>query len=276
MIKEMIVSSTALETKIAILEDDQLAELYIERNRSRGILGNIYKGRVTKVLPGMQSAFVNVGLEKDSFLYVSDFIEDTEEYDKVLTEAEEKVATALAEIEVQERPAVLPRRDQRPDRRKWRDKKERSESSRAVSAQPVALLPAAEIIEKWMLTAETESGTSPEELVRGAEIPDLPHLVVSFPKRRREIPRLPFLRRPMWRELPVLKPKEQILHSSLRRRLQRTLPWIPPSSKKMRKSPYLLWTERIKRADLAYAAVPPQDASVTPLPTEIAAPITSP
>ncbi len=57
MIKEMIVSSTALETKVAILEDDQLAELYIERNRNRGILANTYKGKVTKVLPGMQSAF---------------------------------------------------------------------------------------------------------------------------------------------------------------------------------------------------------------------------
>jgi Rne/Rng family ribonuclease len=174
MIKEMIVSSTALETKIAILEDDQLAELYIERNRNRGILGNIYKGRVTKVLPGMQSAFVNVGLEKDSFLYVSDFIEDTEEYDKVLTEAEEQVATALAEIEVQERPQPQARKDQRPERRKWRDKKDRSESSRAVSAPQVPSLPAADTIEIWMLAAETQRITSPEELARGTETPDLP------------------------------------------------------------------------------------------------------
>ena len=75
MIKDMIVSSTALETRVAILEDDQLAELYIERHRSRGILANTYKGKVTKVLPGMQSAFVNIGLEKDAFLYVSDFVE---------------------------------------------------------------------------------------------------------------------------------------------------------------------------------------------------------
>src|SRR5512136_3467426 len=100
MIKEMIVNSTALETKVAILEDDQLAELYIERIRSRGILGNIYKGKVTKVLPGMQSAFVSVGLDKDTFLYVSDFIEDNEEYDKVLTDAEDQVAKAMAELEV--------------------------------------------------------------------------------------------------------------------------------------------------------------------------------
>src|SRR5688572_15297050 len=104
MIKEMIVCSTALETKIAILEDDQLAELYIERNRNRGILGNIYKGRVMKVLPGMQSAFVDIGLEKDAFLYVSDFIEDTEEFDKVFTDAEEQAATAVAQ-ETHERPA---------------------------------------------------------------------------------------------------------------------------------------------------------------------------
>src|SRR5512139_2239045 len=92
MIKEMIVSSTALETKVAILEDDQLAELYIERNRNRSILANTYKGKVTKVLPGMQSAFVDIGLERDAFLYVSDFLEDTEEYEKIVSTVEEEVA----------------------------------------------------------------------------------------------------------------------------------------------------------------------------------------
>jgi Rne/Rng family ribonuclease len=151
MIKEMIVNSSALETKIAILEDDQLAELYIERNWSRGILGNIYKGKVTKVLPGMQSAFVNIGLEKDAFLYVSDFIEDTEEYDKVFTEAEEQVATVMAQIESVEKP---PRRERRPERSRWRDR-ERRDSPRAqvpeVSADKTALT------ESWALTSETET-----------------------------------------------------------------------------------------------------------------------
>jgi Rne/Rng family ribonuclease len=104
MIKEMIVSSTALETKVAILEDDQLAELYIERNRSRGILANTYKGKVTKVLPGMQSAFVNIGLEKDAFLYVSDFIEDNEECDQVYSTVEDQMDTVMADAEIQERP----------------------------------------------------------------------------------------------------------------------------------------------------------------------------
>src|SRR5512143_1572379 len=101
MIKEMIVSSTALETKVAILEDDQLAELYIERNRNRGILANTYKGKVTKVLPGMQSAFVNIGLEKDAFLYVSDFVEDNEECDQVFPPIDEQMVSAMSETEIQ-------------------------------------------------------------------------------------------------------------------------------------------------------------------------------
>src|ERR671936_1303774 len=91
MQKELIISTTPQETKLAILEDDELVEVYIERHRSQGIVGNIYKGRVTKVLPGMQSAFVDIGLERDAFLYVSDFFEDTEEYDKIVTSVEEKV-----------------------------------------------------------------------------------------------------------------------------------------------------------------------------------------
>src|SRR5262245_31212287 len=92
MQKELIISTTSQETKIAILEDDELVEFYIERHRSQGIVGNIYKGKVTKVLPGMQSAFVDIGLERDAFLYVSDFFEDTEEYDKIVSTVEEEVA----------------------------------------------------------------------------------------------------------------------------------------------------------------------------------------
>jgi ribonuclease G len=74
MTKEMIISSSAHETRVAILEDDQVAEIFIERERSRGVVGNLYKGRVSKVLPGMQSAFVDLGLERDGFLYVSDVV----------------------------------------------------------------------------------------------------------------------------------------------------------------------------------------------------------
>src|SRR4051795_2494025 len=75
MNKELFVSSTPHETKVGLVEDDLLAEIYLERENEYTLAGSIYKGRVTRVLPGMQSAFVDVGLERDAFLYVSDFME---------------------------------------------------------------------------------------------------------------------------------------------------------------------------------------------------------
>src|SRR5690349_20608929 len=85
MTKELFVSSTPHETKVGLVEDDQLAEVFIERENEYTLAGSIYKGRVTRVLPGMQSAFVDIGLERDAFLYVSDFME-LEEHDDDLTE----------------------------------------------------------------------------------------------------------------------------------------------------------------------------------------------
>jgi Rne/Rng family ribonuclease len=75
MTKELFVSSTPHETKVGLVEDDLLAEVYLERENEYTLAGSIYKGRVTRVLPGMQSAFVDIGLERDAFLYVSDFME---------------------------------------------------------------------------------------------------------------------------------------------------------------------------------------------------------
>ena len=75
MAKEICISSTPHETRLAIFEDDQLAEIYYERENEYTLAGSIYNGRVTRVLPGMQSAFVDLGLERDAFLYVTDFIE---------------------------------------------------------------------------------------------------------------------------------------------------------------------------------------------------------
>jgi ribonuclease G len=85
MAKEICISSTPHETRLAILEDDQLAEIYYERENEYTLAGSIYNGRVTRVLPGMQSAFVDVGLERDAFLYVTDFLEleDAEETDEL-------------------------------------------------------------------------------------------------------------------------------------------------------------------------------------------------
>src|SRR4029450_1913129 len=89
MTKEMIISSSAHETRVAILEEDQVAEVFIERERSRGVVGNLYKGRVSKVLPGMQSAFVDLGLERDGFLYVSDVVAPAAESARLETEEDE-------------------------------------------------------------------------------------------------------------------------------------------------------------------------------------------
>jgi Ribonuclease G/E len=75
MNKELFVSATPHEIKVGMVEDDQLAEVYLERENEYTLAGSIYKGRVTRVLPGMQSAFVDIGLERDAFLYVSDFME---------------------------------------------------------------------------------------------------------------------------------------------------------------------------------------------------------
>src|SRR5246127_5552627 len=75
MNKELFVSSTPHETKVGLVEDDLLAEIYLERENEYTLAGSIYKGRVTRVLPGMQSAFVDIALERDAFLYVSDFLE---------------------------------------------------------------------------------------------------------------------------------------------------------------------------------------------------------
>jgi ribonuclease G len=71
--REIAINASSLEVRVALLEDNQLAEFHLERNRQVGLAGNIYKGKVTRVLPGMQAAFVDIGLEKAGFLHVSDF-----------------------------------------------------------------------------------------------------------------------------------------------------------------------------------------------------------
>jgi len=91
MSKELVISANRHETRVAVLEEDQVTEIYYQRENEYSLAGSIHKGRVTRVLPGMQSAFVDIGLERDAFLYVSDFFEDNDEYDKIVTSVEEKV-----------------------------------------------------------------------------------------------------------------------------------------------------------------------------------------
>ena len=99
MNKEMIVTSNGHQTMVAVLEDDQVVEVSVERERQRGAVGNIYKGRVSKVLPGMQCAFVDIGLERDGFLYVSDVVDTMEAFDR-LEGGDEEAEEALSLIHI--------------------------------------------------------------------------------------------------------------------------------------------------------------------------------
>src|SRR6516165_459834 len=144
--KEMVISANRHETRVALLEDDQLVEVYFQRSNEYSLAGSIHKGRVTRVLPGMQSAFVDLGLERDTFLYVSDFLEEHEDIDRVTGEeprprAERErperrraqTATAPPESAVAAENGAAPaqaasaeERDERGDRRGRRSRRRRS------------------------------------------------------------------------------------------------------------------------------------------------------
>ncbi len=84
MKREIIVNSSLVETRVAVMEDGTLVELLIDNAHSQSLAGNIYKGRILKILPGMQAAFVDIGLARDAFLYVRDIYEEVEEYEELL------------------------------------------------------------------------------------------------------------------------------------------------------------------------------------------------
>ena len=91
MSRELIVSVNGREKKIAIVENERVTEFYIERGeQNQGIVGNIYKGRVMRVLPGMQSAFVDIGLDRDGFLYVTDFFDEEAEFERIVVDKSKK------------------------------------------------------------------------------------------------------------------------------------------------------------------------------------------
>jgi ribonuclease G len=98
VLKELLVSASDRETRISVLEDGRVAEVQVERRKQRGTVGNIYKGRVTRVLPGMQSAFVDVGLEKDAFLYVADVGEEVDDFDAFGSGGAAEAISAVAAV----------------------------------------------------------------------------------------------------------------------------------------------------------------------------------
>lgn len=94
MANEIVINAAREETRVAVLENRVLTEIYIDRRKDQGIVGNVYKGRVVKVLPGMQAAFVDIGQEKAAFLYVDDITVHMDDYSRFLEEAEEKTDDA--------------------------------------------------------------------------------------------------------------------------------------------------------------------------------------
>ena len=182
MAKEICISSTPHETRLAILEDDQLAEIYYERENEYTLAGSIYNGRVTRVLPGMQSAFVDVGLERDAFLYVTDFmeLEDPEETDEI-----EKAAAAggnQAPREVRhsptadgngsrnpQRPGQKPeqKQDQRQDSRSDRPAPDRQPKGRRLSVE--AIPDAAEAVPQSSFVSESADETNEDSSEPGAK-----------------------------------------------------------------------------------------------------------
>src|SRR5580658_5785192 len=124
MSKELVISSNRHETKVALIEDDLLCEVYFQRANEYSLAGSIHKGRVTRVLPGMQSAFVDLGLERDTFLYVSDFLEEHEDFDKVTGD---------------ERPTREPLGSREPREREGRDRDGRDRERRPPQGPPPAV-----------------------------------------------------------------------------------------------------------------------------------------
>ena len=153
MAKEICISSTPHETRLAILEDDQLAEIYYERENEYTLAGSVYNGRVTRVLPGMQSAFVDIGLERDAFLYVTDFLEleDQEESDEL-----EKAASAGPQAPREVRHGNGQDRGQRGGQQQERDNRPATEE--ATDSAPTEFTAPSEAVEGDASEETEESG----------------------------------------------------------------------------------------------------------------------
>ncbi|GAB4252529.1 MAG: hypothetical protein Kow00109_28140 [Acidobacteriota bacterium] len=166
MIKDLIISAGGLEKKIALLEDDQVAQLFIERDAVGTILGNVYKGRVVRVLPGMQAAFVDIGLDQNAFLYLGDFFEDYEELSELV---------GSAEFDTAELPEP-PSEERAPAEEKKKRRRKRASNKRAAAEEQAAELEAdaarvSETAEGAAAEAAAPSGGAPgkEPAAAGAD-----------------------------------------------------------------------------------------------------------
>ena len=181
MAKELIISANVYEKRVALVEDGTVTEFYVERrDENQGVVGNLYKGRVMKVLPGMQSAFVDIGLERDAFLYVSDFTEfldDEEDVDfKDVTEAVQPIQPPK---QADDRPKRGDRRDrdaayQRPDRGQHRPTTERETTAETEKESAAEALAIQNVVEQLAEIADERVIPIPkddldDEVVTGAQ-----------------------------------------------------------------------------------------------------------
>ena len=142
MSKEIYISSTPHETRLAIVEDEALTEIYYERENEYTLAGSIYNGRVTRVLPGMQSSFVDIGLERDAFLYITDFMEEAPDPEEFDTVSSADRPPRLNGGERQDEPRGSDRGDRGRGRRGGRDRDRNQD--RQGSAEPSSRQPGAE------------------------------------------------------------------------------------------------------------------------------------
>ncbi|MEO8049598.1 MAG: Rne/Rng family ribonuclease [Acidobacteriota bacterium] len=156
MSKELVISANRHETKVALIEDDQLVEVYFQRANEYSLAGSIHKGRVTRVLPGMQSAFVDVGLDRDTFLYVSDFLEEHEDFDKITGD---------------ERPVRDRDRDRGRDRGRDRDRGSREPREAAPAYRPPVQAPSEEAVRADIADDSAVTVTSASPVAAAVERP---------------------------------------------------------------------------------------------------------
>ncbi|HEY5446270.1 MAG TPA: hypothetical protein VIJ87_17745, partial [Pyrinomonadaceae bacterium] len=179
MAKQLIVCVNGKEKKIAIIEDDKVSEFYIERGEQhQGIVGNIYKGRVMRVLPGMQSAFVDIGLERDAFLYVSDFFDEEEEFERIVIDKSKKGTPDAEHAAAQEIAQNRVEREQRIE-----ETQEKVEPMQEAAAPSVAETPESGEAgrrrgrrgrrrSRWEKPEETTTSAAPER--EEFDVPDTP------------------------------------------------------------------------------------------------------
>src|SRR5437016_6217700 len=165
----LVINASGQETRVALIEQGTISEYYLERKNEKGIVGNIYKGRVVRVLPGMQAAFVDIGLDKAAFLYVGDIVSDptfpgfSEEMDIKAGGVEGDSLEAQEELPEPSEEAAAPQQEVHP-----------------IAAEPPAADAAA-------VAAPPEPGPAPEPALAAEPAPEAAPAVEPAPEPHAEV-----------------------------------------------------------------------------------------